>query len=109
MRGRPRLGHVQLRVSDLSRARMFYERLLGWPVREGGPGIAFLGPGPDHHQLALLDVREGAPFAADTGGLSHVAFEVESRDALVEIYRRLSRRGVSVSCFDLGVSWSLYL
>jgi catechol 2,3-dioxygenase len=109
MKARPRLGHVQLRVQDLARSRWFYERLLGWTVREGGSGIAFLGPGPDHHQLALLEVGPGAPCAPHAGGLSHVAFEVGGRDALVDMYRRLVRRGVTVNCFDLGVSWSLYL
>ena len=107
--GTIRLGHVQLRVRDLARARAFYERLLGWPVREAGRGVAFLGPGPGHHALALLEVGEDAPTVPFAVGLSHVAFEIRGREAFVEIYRRLARSGTTVNGFDLGVSWSLYL
>ena len=106
-----RLGHVQLRVRDLARSRTFYERLLGWRLRESGRGVAFLGPepGPDHHQLALFHVGENVPANPFATGLSHVAFEVASREALVDIYRRLVRNGTRVGGLDLGVSWSLYL
>ena len=106
-----RLGHVQLRVRDLARSRTFYERLLGWTLRESGRGVAFLGPsrGPDHHQLALFHVGETVPRTPFAIGLSHVAFEVASREALVDIYRRLVRNGTTVGGLDLGVSWSLYL
>jgi catechol 2,3-dioxygenase len=102
------LGHVQLRVRDLERSRTFYERLLGWPTRETGRGVVFLGAGPEHHQLALLAVGDvpSAPFAI---GLSHIAFDVGSRETFVEVYRRLAGSGAAVSGFDLGVSWSLYL
>ena len=109
MTDRVRLGHVQLRVRDLTRSRTFYERLLGWSVLESGRGVAFLGPGPDHHQLALLDVGEDAPSAPFAVGLSHVAFDVGGREAFVDKYRRLARSGTRVNGFDLGVSWSLYL
>ena len=109
MADRIRLGHVQLRVRDLARSRTFYERLLGWSVREAGRGVAFLGPGPDHHQLALLEVGEDAPAVPFAVGLSHVAFELHDRQMFVEMYRRLVRSGTNVSGFDLGVSWSLYL
>ena len=103
------LGHVQLRVRDLERSRTFYERLLGWQTRESGRGIAFLGAGPEHHRLALLAVGHDAQAASLAVGLSHVAFEVQSRDAFVDVYRRLAGSGVEVNAFDLGVSWSLYL
>ena len=104
-----RLGHVQLRVRDLERSRAFYERLLGWHTRESGRGISFLGRGPEHHRLALLTVGHDAQTASFAVGLSHVAFEVESCAALVDVYRRLAGSGVEVNAFDLGVSWSLYL
>lgn len=109
MADRIRLGHVQLRVRDLARSRAFYERLLGWSLREAGRGVAFLGSGPDHHQLALLEVGEDAPAVPFAVGLSHVAFDVGGRDVFVDRYRRLARSGSHVSAFDLGVSWSLYL
>lgn len=104
-----RLGHVQLRVRDLETSRAFYERVLGWATRETGRGVAFLGGGREHHQLALLAVGHDAAAAPFAVGLSHVAFEVETREAWVDIYRRLAHSGFAVSAFDLGVSWSLYL
>lgn len=106
---RIRLGHVQLRVRDLERSRRFYEGLLGLPVREAGRGVAFLGWGPGHHQLALHAVGQDAePGPRGGAGLSHVAFEIEDRNALLRMYRTLAATGLRVSAVDLGVSWSLY-
>jgi catechol 2,3-dioxygenase len=109
MADRIRLGHVQLRVRDLACSRAFYERLLGWSLREAGRGVAFLGPGSEHHQLALLEVGEDAPFVPFGVGLSHVAFEIDGPKAFVDLYRRLAQGGTTVSGVDLGVSWSLFL
>jgi catechol 2,3-dioxygenase len=105
-----RLGHVQLRVRDLGRSKAFYEGLLGLPVREAGRGVVFLGSGTGHHQLALHAVGQDAtPCPPLSLGLSHVAFEVDDRPALLRVYRTLAGAGVRVSGVDLGVSWSLYL
>lgn len=105
-----RLGHVQLRVRDLGRSKSFYGGLLGLPVREAGRGVVFLGSGPSHHQIALHSVGQDAVPSPPLGlGLSHVAFEVENRGALLRMYRTLANAGARVSGVDLGVSWSLYL
>jgi catechol 2,3-dioxygenase len=107
---RIRLGHVQLRVRDLERSKSFYEGLLGLPEREVGRGVVFLGSGSTHHQIALHAVgQDAAPGPLFGPGLSHIAFEVEDRAALLRMYRTLGNAGVRVSAVDLGVTWSLYL
>ncbi|MDR7563038.1 MAG: VOC family protein [Armatimonadota bacterium] len=51
---RTRLGHVHLRVDDLSRAEAFYAGILGLRVTQRGyPGALFLAAGEYHHHVGL--------------------------------------------------------
>ena len=55
-----RLGYVALNVSDLDRARAFYEHQLGLQASGEGPdGAAFFRCGFAHHDIALY--RGAAP------------------------------------------------
>lgn len=48
------IGHVHLRVSDLSRAKIFYHDLLGLDVTHWDyPGALFLSAGGYHHHIGL--------------------------------------------------------
>ncbi|MDG2535824.1 VOC family protein [Sphingomonas sp. HITSZ_GF] len=67
-------------VTDLARARAFYEQTLGLPISrapEGIPWVEYDLPGGGC--FALTDVTGDKP-AADAGGT--IAFEVEDLDAL---------------------------
>ncbi|MBX6350817.1 MAG: 3,4-dihydroxyphenylacetate 2,3-dioxygenase [Clostridia bacterium] len=91
--GRPpfdivRVGHVELRVTDLDRARAFYVDLLGFVETERTQEVLYLRGLEErfHHSLALR--------RAESPGLGHIAFRVRSADDLARaeaFFRRLGR------------------
>jgi lactoylglutathione lyase len=90
---RPRIlgiSHVAFRVSDLARARAFYETLLGYPT-EPAPsgGSAALRVAVNERQY--VSVQGGLDAAADR--LDHVALETDDAEAM---RRYLVARGVNV-------------
>jgi 2,3-dihydroxy-p-cumate/2,3-dihydroxybenzoate 3,4-dioxygenase len=81
-----KLGYVALNVTDVARARPFYETLLGLQyVGEGPDGSAFLRCSYDHHNVVLS--RAAAP------GLKRIGWELESEAEREKLFDRLSRAG----------------
>lgn len=91
-------GHVGLNVTDLNRSIGFYTEVLGLEVagesREDGRRYAFLGAGGTVF-VTLWEQSRGR-FSAATPGLHHLAFEVESAEAVEEILSRLQARNAAV-------------
>ena len=108
-----RIGHVHLKVADLSRAIEFYHGVLGFEVVQRlGDSAAFLSAGGYHHHIALntWESAGGSPPAPGTTGLYHLAILYPSRAALADALRRLIAAGVPLEgASDHGVSESLYL
>ena len=108
-----RIGHVHLKVADLSRAIDFYHRVLGFEVVQRlGDSAAFLSAGGYHHHIALntWESAGGSQPAQGTTGLYHVAILYPSRAGLADALRRLIAAGVTLEgASDHGVSESLYL
>lgn len=107
------IGHVHLKVADLERALAFWCGVLGFELTQRyGPGAAFVSAGGYHHHIGLntWESRGGAPPAAGTTGLYHVAILYPSRAALADALRRLVEAGVQLEgAADHGVSEALYL
>lgn len=111
MRERPRrIGHVGLAVRDLDRAVDFYTGPLGltlterfqYPDEEVGHGVlvragAFVRVDSTHHCLSIFAFKDGVS-GPDNGlyGLHHLAFEMDSPDDLLSLYRRLRDAGVEI-------------
>ena len=108
-----RIGHVHLKVADLSRAIDFYHGVLGFEVVQRlGDSAAFLSAGGYHHHIALntWESAGGSQPAQGTTGLYHVAILYPSRAGLADALRRLIAAGVTLEgASDHGVSESLYL
>lgn len=104
------IGHVQLRVRDLERAILFYQRFLGLRLAERtGKAFAFLSAGYMHHEIALQNV---GPDALDVPpksvGLVNVAFETLDLVTFARAYKNLVDAGIKVRTADHFISWSMY-
>lgn len=89
----------------------FYTESLGfklteqfaYPTEEIGHGrivhrAAFLRVGPDHHAISLFTYRDGV-VTAGVGpqyGLHHMAFEVPTTEALIELFNECRDAGVNI-------------
>lgn len=105
-----RLGHLVLRVRDVSRSEKFYTRTLGLEVVSREFGMVFLRASASRsHELALAPLKEGISSSPSQGGLSHFAWQMESFDDLRNIYRHLKQEGVEIAGKgDHGISTGVY-
>jgi catechol 2,3-dioxygenase len=107
------IGHVHLKVADLSRAIAFYRDALGFDLMEQmGNSAAFLSAGGYHHHIGLntWESRGGSPPAPGTTGLYHFAILYPSRLELARALKRLVDFGVPIDgASDHGVSEAIYL
>lgn len=107
------LGHVVLKVTNLTRSERFYHGVLGMPVcarfDEQGMKMIFFSLG-NHHDLAILEVSSAHGAGSDQAvGLHHVAFCIgTSLDELREAKEHLEAEGIALSPVDHDVTKSLY-
>ena len=106
VRGVPtQLGHLALRVRDLSKAIEFYRDVLGLELKnEHGGRVAFLGIRKDaSHELALFALGEDAPGPeANRVGLYHMAWEMASFEELEALHERLLSRNADIAGYADG-------
>jgi catechol 2,3-dioxygenase len=96
-----RIGHVALGVADIERSRAFYTTLLGFEVVEEDPehGGVFMALEGMSHTIDLFPADDPRTAAAQTPGavgVRHVAFLVDSEQALKEAYVTLQANGVTI-------------
>jgi catechol 2,3-dioxygenase len=106
------VGHVNLKVSDLARALWFWCDVLGFRLKQSGPGCAFVAAGSYHHHIALntWESLGGAPPPPGSPGLYHVAILYPVRPALADALKRIRNAGIALEgAYDHGVSLSLYV
>jgi catechol 2,3-dioxygenase len=108
-----RIGHVHLKVSDLSRALDFYCGLLGFElVTTYGDDAAFISAGGYHHHIGLNTwYSKGKPPAPIvSAGLFHTAILYPTRkDLAVALQRLVDAKWPLTGASDHGVSEALYL
>jgi catechol-2,3-dioxygenase len=96
-----RIGHVLLRVADMEQSKAFYTDTLGFEVVEEDPvhGGVFMTLGEQGHTLDLVPVEHPEHDQRSAGnrvGVHHIAFQVDSHDALKEAYFTLQEQGIQV-------------
>ena len=108
-----RLNHAVLFVRDADAAAAFYGDAFGFEELERPPGMrAVFMRSPDggnHHDLGLFEVGAAAPRPArGSVGLYHLAWQIDTIEALAEMSSRLQGLGALTGASDHGVSKSLY-
>jgi catechol 2,3-dioxygenase len=108
-----RIGHVNLKVSNVERSLAFYEGVLGLEVTKRiGDEAAFLAYEGYHHDICIntWQSRGGQPPPQNTTGLFHFAIVYADRDDLRDAFRRVKAAGIEIeAAVDHGVSESIYL
>jgi catechol 2,3-dioxygenase len=111
-----RIGHINLRVSDLNRAIRFYCDLLGLKIAYYGPDIGiptvFLAFGDYHHHVALSWVYSDSekPKSGRHNGLNHFAIVYSNELSLARAAARLLDHDATIDdARDHGVTVSIYL
>jgi len=108
-----RLNHAVLFVRDADAAADFYRRAFGFEElsRPQGMRAAFMRSpsGGNHHDLGLFEVGAQAPRPPrGSVGLYHLAWEVDTIEALAAMSTSLQELGALTGASDHGVSKSLY-
>ncbi len=108
-----RLNHAVLFVRDADAAADFYGRAFGFEelTRPAGMRAAFMRSptGGNHHDLGLFEVGAQAPRPPrGSVGLYHLAWQIDTIEALAEMSERLREMGALGGMSDHGVSKSLY-
>ncbi len=82
-----KLGYVALNVSNLARARDWYEKVCGLQCNgAGGTGELYFRTGKDHHSIALHE--------AQSPGLKRIGWELEDDTQMDVLARVLDNHGV---------------
>lgn len=92
------LRHLALRVTDMEKARNFYQGLLGMTVVwEPDPENVYLTSGWDNLALHVMPKEEAASFDASKGqSMDHLGFIVESPEMVEGYERRMREAGVRI-------------
>jgi len=111
--GNTRIGHVNLKVSDIQRSLDFYCGLLGFEISTRyGADVVFISAGGYHHHIGLNTwySKNSQPAPVRATGLFHFAILYPERKDLAEIYKRLSEARYPIQgASDHGVSEAIYL
>jgi len=105
------ISHVVLKVRNLTASDRFYRQILGLERVGERPGMWFYRAGGHHHDLALVEVGEGAAAPRrDQTGLLHFCLDVQDEAALAELHRRCRAAGVPVlGAIDHNVMRAFYV
>ena|SRR5215207_7139194 len=94
------LGHIVLNVADLKKSERFYCTVLGLKVsaRNSRTKMSFLSYGREHHDVALMQLPEGAEAVSNNSvpKLHHFCIYVGSNKEIDELYPILKRRKIPI-------------
>jgi catechol 2,3-dioxygenase len=107
------IGHVHLKVADISRALGFYCGVLGFELQQMfSDQAAFISAGGYHHHIGMntWESKGGNPPPPGTTGLYHTAILYPTEIDLANAMKRVVTNGLELDgAADHGVSLALYL
>lgn len=91
-------GHVGLNVSDLVRARQFYQGIFGFELmgESTGPERAFAFLGSGSTIVLTLWQQSFGGFSTDRPGLHHLSFQVDTIEQVKEAEIRVRQLGAKI-------------
>jgi catechol-2,3-dioxygenase len=96
LKGIKGMRHIALKVSDLPRAKNFYQNVLGLQVVwEPDPHNVYLSSGCDN--IALHQVAQRLAADAVERQLDHLGFVVESIERVMELEQEFRSKGVNIT------------
>ena len=108
-----KIGHVHLKVSNITTSLDFYCGILGFKVTQRiGNSVAFISSGTYHHQIGLntWESEGGSPPTKGTTGLYHFAILYPKRSDLAEALLKLQQNRIQIiGASDHGVSEAIYI
>jgi catechol 2,3-dioxygenase-like lactoylglutathione lyase family enzyme len=92
------LRHLALRVTDIQKARDFYQGLLGMKtVWEPDPENVYLSSGQDNLALHQIPNAELAQYRQGIGQfMDHFGFLIEKPEQVEEIFKKMETAGVRI-------------
>jgi catechol 2,3-dioxygenase len=106
-----RVGHVILRVRDLSKAKAFYQGVLGMSIAAESDRAVFFRFGGYHHDIGVFRAAPDAELPKpEQVGLAHVAVLADDFETVKRMHARCKEMGVEiVGAKDHEVTKSLYI
>jgi catechol 2,3-dioxygenase len=100
-----RIGHVHLRVGEITRAETFYRDALGLDVTRRRHGASFMSSGRYHHHIGSNVWHSAGAGLRDPerAGLSWLALEAADADAFDGARARLTQAGVPLTDVAGGI------
>jgi catechol 2,3-dioxygenase len=91
-----RIGRAEIKVLDLEQSVDYYTNVIGLDVVGSSEGKVYLKAWDefDHHSLILQE--------ADSAGLDHVAFKVESEEDLAQFEKKVEQFGLTLKRISKG-------
>lgn len=99
------IGHVHLRVSDISRAKAFYVDMLGFDfIQDYGNSAGFVSVNGYHHHLGFntWETRGKSPAPSDATGLKLFEIHLSSAEESAALAAELGQNGGRVKPFREG-------
>src|SRR5260370_27157676 len=100
-----RVGHVHLRVGDITKAESFYHGTVGLDPTRRRNGASFLSSGRYHHHLAMNVWQSAGAGRRDESatGLAWFSLEVEKPEMFAAQEERLRQAGARVASLANGI------
>ena len=106
-----RVGHVVIKMRDLSKAKQFYVGFLGMKVGNESPRGMFLRFSDYHHDIAIFKTGDDADLPKENQvGLVHLALVCDGDETVRSYYDKAKAEGIEIAGWtDHDVTHSLYL